>query len=58
MTSPRRIWIGLLLAGLGGCGIQDPTQPPVGSISVGARKEGVAPSLPPGKTKAAPADRK
>ena len=58
MTFPRRIWIGLLLVGLTGCGIQDSTQPPVGSISVSARKEGVAPSLPPGKTKAGPANRK
>ena len=45
------------LAGASGCGVQDPTQPPAGSISVGARKENVAPSGPAGKAKASPARR-
>jgi hypothetical protein len=61
MTSHKRIWIGFLLIGLagtGGCGVQDPDQPAVGSISVGARRDDPAPSLPPGNTKAAPAGRK
>ncbi|HEY2154469.1 MAG TPA: hypothetical protein VGH33_02485 [Isosphaeraceae bacterium] len=61
MTSHRRIWIALLLVGLAGaagCSVQDPTQPAVGSISVGARKDSLAPSLPPGKTGTGPADRK
>ena len=46
-----------MLASAGGCGNQDPTQPAPGSISVGARKDNLGPSLPPGKAKAAP-DRK
>jgi hypothetical protein len=61
MTFHRRMWIGLLflgLAGAAGCGVQDPNQPPAGSISVGARKESTLPSLPPGKTRTGPADRK
>jgi hypothetical protein len=58
MTFQKRVWIGLLLFGLAGtigCGVQDPTQPAVGSISVGARKDDVGPSRPAGKTKTAPA---
>lgn len=51
MTFPRRIWIGLLLIGTAGCSVQDPTQPPVGSITAGARKESTAPNLPPGKAR-------
>ena len=39
----------------GGCDDQDSTQPAAGSISVGARKDNLAPSVPPGKTKTAPA---
>jgi hypothetical protein len=61
MTFHKRIWFGLLfigLAGTGGCGVQDPDQPAVGSISVGARRDDSAPSLSPGKVKPAPASRK
>jgi hypothetical protein len=59
MTFHKRFWIGLLFIGLaGGCDVQDSTQPAAGSISVGARKDHLAPSLPPGKTKTAPAPRK
>jgi hypothetical protein len=57
MTFSKRLWIGLLLVGLAGsvgCSDQDPDQPAVGSISVGARKDSPAPSLPRGKAKAAP----
>jgi hypothetical protein len=60
MTFHRRMWIGLLflgLAGAAGCGVQDSNQPPVGSISVSARKESVK-NVPPGKTRPGPADRK
>ena len=60
MVFHKRLWIGVLLAmlaGAGGCSNQDPTQPAPGSISVGARKDNLGPSLPPGKAKAAP-DRK
>ena len=42
------------LACCGGCDGQDSTQPPAGSISVGARKDSTAPSVPSGKTKPAP----
>jgi hypothetical protein len=61
MSSYRRIWIGLLivgLAGISGCGVQDPAQPPVGSISVGARKENSLPIPTPDKTKAGATSRK
>jgi hypothetical protein len=61
MSSHKRIGIGLLivgLAGIAGCGVQDPTQPPVGSISVGARKENTLPIPTPDKTKAGATDRK
>jgi hypothetical protein len=61
MTFHKTIWIGLIvvgLAGTGGCGVQDPDQPAVGSISVGARRDESGPILPPGKTKTAPASRK
>ncbi len=50
----RNVGIGLLivaLVGVNGCGVQDPTQPPVGSISVGARKDNAFPNVPAGKTK-------
>jgi hypothetical protein len=58
MTFHKRFWIGILLIGLAGsvgCDGQDSTQPAAGSISVGARKDSTAPTLPPGKTKTAPA---
>jgi hypothetical protein len=61
MTFHKRLWIGLLLVGLAvsaGCSGQDPNQPAVGSISVGARKDSAAPNLPPGKTKTGPTLRK
>ena len=59
MNFYKRFWIGLLLVGLaGGCDSQDSTQPPVGSISVGARKDDLVRNLPPGKTKTAPLPRK
>ena len=62
MSVQQRICLGLLLLGLagtGGCGVQDSTQPPVGSISVGARKESSISDLPRGKSKAGrPAGRK
>ena len=45
----------VVLAGAGGCDGQDSTQPAVGSISVGARKDNLAPSVPPGKAKTSPA---
>ena len=54
MRSHRKLWAGFLLVvlvGAGGCDDQDPTQPPAGSISVGARKDALAPSVPPGKAK-------
>jgi hypothetical protein len=57
MTFSKRIGIGLLLVGLAGsigCTGQDPDQPAVGSISANARKDSPVPSLPAGKTKAAP----
>ncbi len=60
MTVRGRIGVGLLLVGLfgtGGCSVQDANQPPVGSISVGARKDSVAPDAARGKTKSAPASR-
>ena len=58
MSSHKRLWTGFLfvvLAGAIGCDGQDSTQPAVGSISVGARKDNVAPSVPPGKAKTSPA---
>jgi hypothetical protein len=58
MSFHKRFWIGLLLvvlAGASGCDAQDSTQPAAGSISVGARKDNLAPSVPSGKTKTAPA---
>jgi hypothetical protein len=59
MTFHQRIGIGLLLVGLaGGCDGQDPTQPAVGSISVGARKGNLAPNRPSAETKKAPALRR
>jgi hypothetical protein len=61
MALRRRIWSGLLLTGLavtGGCGVQDPDQPTVGSISVQASRDDDSPNLAPGKTKTAPANRK
>jgi hypothetical protein len=61
MSSHRRIWIGFLivgLAGVPGCGVQDPTQPPVGSISAGARKENSLPIQTPDKTKTGATDSK
>jgi hypothetical protein len=59
MTFYQRLWIGLLVAELaGGCGVQDSTQPPVGSISVGARKDDLTGSLPPGKAKTVPVTHK
>jgi hypothetical protein len=61
MSFLKRFWIGLLfvvLAGAGGCGVQDPTQPAAGSISVGAHKDETAPSVLSGKTKAAAGLRK
>jgi hypothetical protein len=54
----RLIWIGLLSIGLtSGCGVQDSTQPHVGSISVGPRKD-ISATLPPGKAKAVQANRR
>ncbi len=44
-----------MLAVASGCDGQDSTQPAAGSISVGARKDNVAPSVPPGKAKTSPA---
>jgi hypothetical protein len=58
MPFSQKIWIGILLVGTAGCGVQDPTQPPVGSISVGARRDDSMPNLPPGKAKAGPAGRR
>jgi hypothetical protein len=61
MALRQRIWSGLLLTGLavtGGCGVQDPDQPPVGSISVRASRDDDAPSLAPGRSKTAPANHK
>jgi hypothetical protein len=58
MSCHKRLWTGFLfvvLAGAAGCGVQDATQPPAGSISVGTRKDNLAPSVPPGKAKASPA---
>jgi hypothetical protein len=58
MALRKRIRVGLLvvgLAGLGGCSGQDPDQPPVGSISVGARGENLAPARLPARSNAAPA---
>ena len=52
----KRMWIGLLLVGLvgtGGCGVQDSSQPAVGSISAGARRDEVGPGVPSGRAKAA-----
>jgi hypothetical protein len=60
MVLRRKIWIGLLflaVAGTGGCSVQDPDQPPAGSISVGARKDSTAPNATAGKTKSAAANR-
>jgi hypothetical protein len=57
----QRLWSGLLLTTLamtGGCGVQDPGQPAVGSVSVKATREDDTPSLTPGKMKTAPVDRK
>jgi len=61
MALGRRIWNGLLLTGLavtGGGGVQDPDQPPVGSISAPASRDDDSPRLAPGKMKTAPAARK
>ncbi len=44
-----------VLAAAGGCDVQDSTQPAPGSISVGARKDNLAPNVSPGKTKTSPA---
>ena len=44
-----------MLALASGCDGQDSTQPAAGSISVGARKDNLAPSLPAGKEKTSPA---
>ena len=58
MAFRKKTWVGLLfvgLAGLGGCSGQDPDQPPVGSISVGARTENLAPARTQGQSSAAPA---
>ena len=58
MTFHKSFWIGLILAGLaGGCDTQDSTQPAAGSISVHARKDALAPSLPSGEKKIAPPPR-
>jgi hypothetical protein len=57
MISRKRFWIGLLLlelGGVGGCDVQDSTQPAAGSISVRARKDDLSPGASPAKTKAAP----
>lgn len=57
MAVRKTIWVGLLfvgLAGLDGCSNQDPDQPPIGSISVGARKENLAPERTPDRSTAAP----
>jgi hypothetical protein len=61
MALRKRILSGLLLTGLaatGGCGVQDPDQPSVGSISVQSSRDDDAPNLAPGKTKTAPANRR
>jgi hypothetical protein len=61
MTPQRSLRIGLLfvgLAGTAGCGVQDSTQPPLGSISAGARKDDPITSHPPGKTNSGPIDHK
>ncbi len=58
MSSHKRLWTGFFFVALavaGGCDGQDSTQPAAGSISVGARKDNVAPSVPAGKAKASPA---
>jgi hypothetical protein len=58
MSSHKRLRTGFLLvalAGAGGCNVQDSTQPAAGSISVGNRKDNLAPSVPPGKAKTSPA---
>ena len=58
MSSHKRLYTGFLIAVLAvasGCDGQDSTQPAAGSISVGARKDTVAPIVPPGKAKALPA---
>jgi hypothetical protein len=43
-----------MLAVSSGCDGQDSTQPAAGSISVRARKDNVAPSVPPGNQKTSP----
>jgi hypothetical protein len=61
MALRQRICSGLLLTGLAvtsGCGVQDPEQPAVGSISVRASRDDDSPNLAPGKTKTAPANRR
>ena len=49
------IFLFVVLAGASGCGGQDATQPAAGSISVGARKDTMAPSAPLDKSKTSPA---
>jgi hypothetical protein len=44
-----------MLAVASGCDGQDREQPAVGSISAGARKDSVAPNVPPGTAKTSPA---
>jgi hypothetical protein len=44
-----------MIAGAGGCDVQDSTQPPAGSISVGARKDQLSPVAPADKAKTSPA---
>jgi hypothetical protein len=58
MSPHKKLWTGFLLvvlAGAGGCDVQDATQPAAGSISVGARKDNLAPSVAPGKAGTSPA---
>jgi hypothetical protein len=57
MQRHLRILCGFMLIAFGttfGCGVQDPSQPPMGSISVKANKDGDDnPNIPPGKKTAA-----
>jgi hypothetical protein len=58
MTLRQWICTAVLLASfvaIPGCGVQDPDQPAVGSISVKANRDADTPSIAPGK--AAPAKR-
>ncbi len=53
MTVRVKFCIGILLAAFAatcwGCGVQDPEQPAVGSISVNANRDDDKPVLAPGK---------